>query len=206
MTQRIAFRRRGVRRLALAAGAGLATALLAGFVVFLARLPTEPTRPAPPGAGIVVLTGGAERIAEGLRLLAADPSARLLVSGVHRTASLAELERPPGIDPAALADRITLGRRAASTRGNAEEAADWARAHELSTLVVVTAGYHMPRALLMLRRELPEATLIGHPVTPPPFRDPRWWLRPGLLRLAAGEYAKLLAALAGLAPSDQAAS
>lgn len=202
MTERTASRRRLWR---LAAAAVLPpAALLAGFIVFIASVPTEPPMPppAPPGAGIVVLTGGAGRIAEGLRLLAAEPSARLLVSGVHQTATLAELERPEGIVPTALAGRIALGRRAASTRGNAAEAAQWAREHDLGTLVVVTAGYHMPRALLMLRRALPEAQLIAHPVTPAPFREARWWLRPGLLRLAAGEYVKLLGALVGLAPAD----
>lgn len=202
MTERIASRRR-LRRLA-AAAALLPAALLAGFSVFVATVPIEPPAPpsAPPGAGIVVLTGGAGRVAEGLRLLADQPSARLLVSGVHQTATLAELERPAGIEPAAFAGRITLGRRAASTRGNAAEAAHWAREHQVNTLVVVTAGYHMPRALLMLRRALPEVRLIAHPVTPARFREARWWLRPGVLRLAAGEYVKLLGALVGLAPAD----
>lgn len=205
MTQRFSLRRRGVRRLVLAAAA-LAAAIAGGFALFLARIPLASAGTPPPGAGIVVLTGGEGRVAEGLALLAADPEARLLVSGVHQDAPLAALERPPGIDPAALAPRVTLGRRAASTRGNAEEAAEWARAHRLSTLVVVTAGYHMPRALLMLRRELPEATLIPHPVTPAPFREPGWWQRPAVLRIAFAEYLKLLAALAWLAPSDLAAS
>jgi uncharacterized SAM-binding protein YcdF (DUF218 family) len=202
MTERTASRRR-LRRLA-AAAALLPAALLAGFIAFVATVPGEPLAapPAPPGAGIVVLTGGAGRVAEGLRLLAAEPTSQLLVSGVHQTATLAELERAEGIPLTALAGRITLGRRAASTRGNAEEAAQWARERRLDTLVVVTAGYHMPRALLMLRRALPEARLIAHPVTPAPFREPRWWLRPGVLRLAAGEYMKLLGALVGLAPAD----
>jgi uncharacterized SAM-binding protein YcdF (DUF218 family) len=202
MTERIASRR-PLWRLA-AAAALLPAALVAGFIAFVACVPTEPPTPpaAPPGAGIVVLTGGAGRVSEGLRLLAAEPSARLLVSGVHQAATLAELERPEGIAPTALAGRITLGRRAASTRGNAEEAAQWAREHGIGTLVVVTAGYHMPRALLMLRRALPEARLIPHPVTPAPFREPHWWLRPGMLRLVGGEYVKLLGALVGLAPAD----
>lgn len=151
-----------------------------------------------------MLTGGAGRIAEGLRLLEADPQARLLVSGVHPATMLAALERPPGLDMTALAARVTLGREALSTRGNAEEAAAWVRAEGISTLVVVTAGYHMPRALLLLRRALPDVLLVPHPVTPPALREPRWWLRPSLLRLAAAEYTKLLAAWAGYAPAEPA--
>lgn len=188
--------RRAVRR------AGLVLAALslpwgAGFALFLAALPPEPADP-PRGAGIVVLTGGAGRVGEGLRLLEADPSARLLVSGVHEATGLADLMRGEGRDGEALAGRVTLGRTARSTRGNAEETAAWARTQAIDTLVVVTSAYHMPRALLLLRRALPEARLVPHPVTPPAWREPWGRLSPASLRLAAQEYVKWLAALAGV--------
>ncbi|MDW8442928.1 MAG: YdcF family protein [Acetobacteraceae bacterium] len=145
-----------------------------------------------------MLTGGSGRVSEGLRLLEADASARLLVSGVHQSTALADLVRREGRDAEPLAARVTLGRAARSTRGNAEEAAAWARTQAIDTLVVVTSAYHMPRALLLLRRALPEARLVPHPVTPPALREPRGWLSPAFLRLAAGEYTKWLAALAGV--------
>ena len=63
---------------------------------------------------------------------------------------------------------------------------------------MVTAGYHMPRALLELRRALPPGTeLLPQPVVPARLRDgpagPRAW------RLLAGEYLKLIGAWLGLA-------
>lgn len=188
--------RRALRRAGVAFGAACLL-WVAGFGLFLLSLPTAAPDP-PRGAGIVVLTGGAGRVGEGLRLLEADPSARLLVSGVHQATGLADLVRSEGRSPEALVERVTLGRTARSTHGNAEETAAWARTQAIDTLVVVTSAYHMPRALLLLRRALPEARLVPHPVTPRAWREPWGRLSPTFLRLAAGEYAKWLAALAGL--------
>ena len=110
-----------------------------------------------------MLTGGARRVETGLALLAAEPDTRLVVSGVGRETDWPDLARLAGADPA-LGPRVTLGRAAASTRGNAAEVAAWARAHRLGRLRVVTADYHMPRAMLELRRALPEAVLLAEPV------------------------------------------
>lgn len=110
-----------------------------------------------------MLTGGARRVETGLALLGAEPGARLIVSGVGRETEWPDLARLGGAD-LALGGRVTLGRAAASTRGNAAEIAAWARAHRLDRLRIVTADYHMPRALLELRRALPEAVLLAEPV------------------------------------------
>ena len=150
---------------------------------------------APPAAadGIVALTGGAERVETALKLLAEGRARVLLISGVGGAADFAELAHRAGVDPA-LAPRVTLGRSATTTRGNAAETAEWARADNVTSLIVVTAGYHMPRALTELSRAMPGVTLYPAPVLPPALRQP------GLaaLRLLAGEYNKWLATEAGL--------
>lgn len=187
----------------LAVPATLVAAWLAGFAWFVVA--TRSPGDAPPRAdGIVVLTGGAERVSVGLHLLAGDAAGRLLVSGVGRAAELPELARRAGIAAAmfpALAPRVTLGHAATSTRGNALETADWVAAHHVGSLIVVTAGYHMPRALWELRRRLRDVVLYPVPVQPPGMRnlaDASTW------RLLAGEYTKYLVAVAGL--TDLAAS
>ena len=43
----------------------------------------------------------------------------------------------------------------------------------MHSLIVVTAGYHMPRALAELRRALPDVTLYPVPVQPPAMRARR---------------------------------
>ncbi len=59
---------------------------------------------------------------------------------------LAELARRGELDPAPLADRVTLGRHATTTAATRAETAAWAQANGIHSLIVVTAGYHMPRA------------------------------------------------------------
>jgi len=171
---------------------GVSLLWLAGFVWFLTR--ADRPVPLPRHAdGIVAFTGGAERVETALRLLAEDRADRLLLSGIGGGAELAELAHRAGLDPAPLAARVTLGRSAATTRGNALETAAWAEANAIHSLVVVTAFYHMPRALTELRRALPDTALYPLPVLPPD--------RPGRavpLRLMAEEYTKLLAAGVGL--------
>lgn len=204
--------RRRLRGLARAVRAATLAALLAavllgiGFLGFLDAAAGEPPHPWRRTDGIAVLTGGAERVQTALRLLAEDRARLLLVSGAHPDATLADLARLHGVDAAAFAGRVRLGREARTTRGNAEEIARWARAEGLGSIRVVTAGYHMPRALLELRRALPEVRLEPHPVVPAPLRDAAAAGRQRTWSLLVGEYLKLLGAWAGLARLDAAAA
>lgn len=157
----------------------------------------QPGPPSPASDGIVVLTGGADRIETALHLLADGRAPLLLVSGVARGADLAELTRRIQLDPAQVAGQVTLGRVATTTVGNGAETARWAHEHGLRRLLVVTAGYHMPRALLELRHSLPDAELHPVPVLSPALRG---GTDPATARLLATEYDKLLAVRLGLAP------
>lgn len=175
----------------------LAALWLAGFGWFLWRI----ARPAPRNEraqGIVALTGGADRVRSALRLLAAGAGQRLLVSGIGGGADLADLARRAGFNAAPLAPRITLGRGAATTFGNAEEAAAWVRATHLHSILLVTAFYHMPRAETEFRRALPGVRLVPFPVRPRPMRHLDGITRWSGLRLLVEEYTKFLAAQLGL--------
>ena len=162
-----------------------------GFIVFNSAIRQVGGTPQV-ADGIVVLTGGADRIETALRLLANGRAPLLLVSGVARGADLAALDRRVPLD-AEQAGRVTLGRIAQSTAGNAAEIARWSQAHDMTRLIVVTAGYHMPRALLELRRTLPGVQLLPVPVQPPGLRGA------ARIRTLALEYNKLLAVRFGLA-------
>jgi uncharacterized SAM-binding protein YcdF (DUF218 family) len=143
---------------------------------------------------IVALTGGANRIDTALSLLAEGRAPLLLISGVGRGADLAELEHHIRLS-ADQAARVTLGRAATSTLGNAEETGAWARAHGVHSLIVVTAGYHMPRALLEIGRALPGIALYPVPVQPPALRK---GTEMATVRMLANEYDKYLAVRFGL--------
>jgi uncharacterized SAM-binding protein YcdF (DUF218 family) len=174
---------------------GLATA--GGFLWFIADI-KRPSPPPPRADGIVVLTGGAERVETGLRLLAGGQARLLLVSGVAHGADLAELAHLAGLNPAPLAGRVTIGHLAVSTRGNAAETRAWADSHAIRSLIVVTAFYHMPRALAELRPMLPDVEL--HPVAV--HSRLAQGLAPGSeltnWRVLADEYVKYLAVSLGL--------
>ena len=66
-------------------------------------------------------------------------------------------------------------------------------------MIVVTSNYHMPRALMELAHELPDAELIPFPVVTGRLRHGAWWNNPAVARLWAGEYVKYLAASLRLA-------
>jgi uncharacterized SAM-binding protein YcdF (DUF218 family) len=161
-----------------------------GFAWFV-HVATTPAQPPPQADGIVALTGGADRVETALRLLAEGRADKLLLSGIGGNAELATLARLAGVDPAPIEARVTLGRNATTTRGNADETAAWARENAIRSLIVVTAGYHMPRALAEIERAAPNLTLYPLPVTPRTLRDAAAAPR---LRLMAEEYVKFLAA------------
>ena len=169
----------------------LVLALGVGFAVFVAAVHRGPA-PVPTADGIVALTGGAERVETAVRLLDDGKAKMLLVSGVAPGAGLHDLARRVGMDAAQLAPRVTLGRAATTTLGNAEEAADWVRDHGFHSLIVVTAAYHMPRAMLEMRRAMPDIALYPLAV------QPQAMLRTSEARLLVGEYAKLIAAWLGI--------
>jgi uncharacterized SAM-binding protein YcdF (DUF218 family) len=164
-----------------------------GFAWFV-HLVGQPSQTPPNAEGIVAFTGGPDRVETALRLLAQGRADRLLLSGIGGGAELAELAHRAGLDPLPLATRVTIDRSATTTRGNAKETAAWARAHHIRSLLVVTASYHMPRALAELARALPETTLYPLPVVPAE-RSNR---TAAPLRLIAEDYIKFLATAAGL--------
>lgn len=188
--------RRRVPRVVLVVLAAAAVAWAAGFVWFAqwsARLP--PPGDAPTDA-IVVPTGGTNRLAEGLALLAAGRADAVLVSGVDSRVDIARLLElgAPGAEE--LACCVTVGYEAADTRGNAAEAAAWMREHGFTSIRLVTSNYHMARSLLEFRRVLPEVRIVPHPVEPDGVRLERWWASPGTALLIAQEWTKYLVALA----------
>ena len=170
----------------------------AGFSLFAWRA-LRPPGPAPQADGIVVLTGGADRIEAALRLLGTGRARLMLISGVSPRLDLDDLLRaaalrlPRGDE---LPSRIMLGHVATDTLGNAIETAAWARANNLHSLIVVTAGYHMQRALAEISAALPDAALSPYPVLPPALLRPRSL---GTLRLLVSEYDKWLLVASGLA-------
>ncbi|MBS1103939.1 YdcF family protein [Gluconobacter sp. Dm-62] len=145
--------------------------------------------------GIVALTGGEQRVDTAITLLQGGYGHLLLISGVGPHVTLQHILHLQQVSMASpLAERITLGRRATSTIGNAHETAQWARDNHLHRLLVVTAGYHIRRAALEIHRVAPDLELVAYPVVPLALRGS---LSHKTLFLMFREYNKLLGAEIG---------
>ncbi len=189
-----------VSRILAVSTCALVLALTIGFAIFATALRSAWHADASPVSskadGIVVLTGGDERITTGLELMADGRGRRLLISGVNRAnKSPEELSRRIG--EALPACCIDLGYQAINTIGNADEASNWASHWGFRSILVVTSDFHMARSLVEFSRAMPGIELIAHPVPSRYSRQP-WWSSRTLAQTLAGEYVKFLASSARL--------
>jgi uncharacterized SAM-binding protein YcdF (DUF218 family) len=170
--------------------------LIAGLQHFVLTLPKPPAGGLQFTDGIVAVTGGQQRLDDGLWLLTEGKAGRMLISGVGEGVNRAVLVQELKLNDRqanALFCCVELDFTAGNTRGNAIAARRWAMKHEMRTLRLVTASYHMPRALVVFAREMPELDLYQWAVTPNDLRLDFWWRDRAMLRLLAREYAKYLA-------------
>lgn len=174
----------------LLAAAGVGIVGVAGFLVFLARLPVNEVKPPHDADGIVVLTGGSSRISDAMELLAVGYGKRLLISGVHPTNGVSDIQRSLPDSQPLLACCVDLDRSAVNTRSNAVETRRWVRERGFRSLIVVTSNYHMPRAIVELSHAMPDVALIPFPVVGDKWNDEPWWTSGAAMRLLMLEYAK----------------
>ena len=181
-------------RATIAAPVALAVLWAAGFLWFVSHLPRQAAAEAAPTDGIVVLTGGRDRIDAGVVLLNEGRGGKLFISGANEGASSVTIqslrERSAKYDCC-----IEVGFEAVDTAGNAAETAAWVDRERIASLLVVTATYHMPRGLVELRRAMPDVALIPHPVFPELVRIDAWWKSPGTAKVIASEATKYWFAL-----------
>ena len=169
---------------------GLVALYVAGFLLFVATLPSRPTQRLK-ADGIVALTGGDARLDAAVALFEGGLGKRLLISGANKASTKAELKLlnygGPRFDCCA-----DIGYAAEDTYGNAEETSAWVAQHHFHSLIVVTASYHMPRSLRLFHALMPSVKLIAYPVEPAGVDMSAWW-RPGTLHLLHNEYLKYVA-------------
>ena len=185
--------RRAYRTLLLLVGVA-ALVFASGFYWFVQQMPVVETSPTRNADGIVVLTGGALRISDALELLSSGHGRRLLISGVNRTTRSYEIARLVPEHQRWFSCCVDLGHEATNTIGNAVETRRWVEDRGFKSVIVVTANFHMPRAMAELGHELPEVNLVPYAVVSDRVKVGDWWDNPSTARLLFLEYLKYIVA------------
>ena len=114
------------------------------------------------------------------------------VSGVNPATRAVEISRLVPEHQRLFACCVDIDHSATNTFGNAVQTGRWAKARGFQSLIVVTANFHMPRALAVLEHELPEVVLVPYPVVSDKVRIEAWWKNPETARLLFLEYSKYI--------------
>jgi uncharacterized SAM-binding protein YcdF (DUF218 family) len=190
-------------KLSLIVGAPILVGLAIGFQLFLAQIQQQPPAQVRHAQGMVVLTGGADRVADAIELFSRGYADRLLITGVNQAITKSEIARLNPRSRDLIECCVDLGYEAVNTIGNAREARDWVEQNAISqSLIVVTSNYHMPRAMAELRHELPAYDLQAYPVVTLRMRDASWWRSLNAARVLGTEYLKFVVALVRLTILD----
>jgi uncharacterized SAM-binding protein YcdF (DUF218 family) len=169
-----------------------------GFAVFASGIDREPRETLRSADGITVLTGGADRIDQAMKLLAQGKAKRVLITGVYRATTKEELKQLASQGDQYFACCVDIDKEARNTIDNATETSQWVAQHHYQSIIVVTSNYHMPRALAELGRVMPGVDLIPYSVIDNNVHLERWWVYPGTTKLLMTEYLKYLPALGRL--------
>ena len=166
---------------------------LAAFVRSAAALP--PQEPLQKLDAIVVLTGGSNRLEAGFDLLEKGSGKKLFISGVYRGIEVRKLLKRWKDEPQSSLDCcVVLGFAADNTVGNAAETVDWLRKENFRSFYLVTANYHIKRALLEFLSIAPDLDITPFPVAPDKIDLNLWWQDPATRNLILREYMKYVAA------------
>ena len=164
-----------------------------GLIWFAETMPDKVENPDGKTDVIVVLTGGSGRLDEGLRLFDAGLAKKVFVSGLYQGLDVAALLNLSRRSPRSLDCCLGIG-YAVDTIDNARETTEWMKKQAMTSARLVTAAYHMRRAVMEFESADPDIEVIPHPVFPGHVKQDRWWAWPGTSGLIIGEYNKYLMA------------
>tara|TARA_R110002095_G_scaffold35504_1_gene33441 strand:+ start:3621 stop:4190 length:570 start_codon:yes stop_codon:yes gene_type:complete len=167
-----------------------------GLVWFIEDMPQGTPNPTLKTNAIVVLTGGNNRISEGLTLLSQNKSNQLLISGVRQGASLKAIVKGSGYRGSFDPRKVALDYKSTTTVENAQNVATWAKRKQVKSIRLVTANYHMRRALIEFNHYMKSVKIVPHAINPLDSGENAWCKDYKIFCLYLNEYHKYLGAFA----------
>lgn len=177
---------------------GTFTVWCLGFVYFAHYINSYDIDKTTKTDAIIVLTGGRNRISEGIKLLNNNLADRLFISGVPENISIGQIEKQAEIT-ADDKNKIELGRKAKNTIENAIETEEWIKKNDIKSIRLVTSSYHIPRSLqefIIYVTAENDLKVILNPIYSPNV-NLKWWKSWGTFRLLLMEYNKFLIVYVG---------
>lgn len=150
-----------------------------------------------PADAIVAVSGGdtPARTAEAIQLYKNGWAPKLVFSGAafdKSGPSNAEVMRGQALGSGVPASDILIEEYGETTRENAENTQDILRDNGISSVILVTSGYHQRRAGLEFAKRT-EIEVRNHPVASDKQWSAWWWLTPSGWFLAISEFIKIIA-------------
>lgn len=151
---------------------------------------------------IVAVSGGdtPARTAEAIALYKNGWATKLVFSGAaldKSGPSNAEVMRSQALGAGVPAEDIFTEEYSETTRQNAENTEDILEENEITSVILVTSGYHQRRAGLEFAARAENVDIRNHPVENDKQWSAWWWLTPGGWFLAVSEFIKIIAFFIG---------
>ena len=154
-------------------------------------------------SNIVILTGGSNRIRDGLKIIknlesSAIINTKLLISGTGKGFTISNVKKLLPKNKSLnmfLKCCIELDNKSKNTHSNAIETLKWTKKNNIKTFILITSNYHMPRAALEFKAQMPNFEIITHPITPKKHDISNWMHSFETFSLIFIEYSKFLIAI-----------
>ena len=150
---------------------------------------------------IVILTGGANRIKDGLKIIEDFKNSKIinykiLVSGTGIGFTKSSLKKKLGenFNSQLIQCCIDLDGVSKNTLTNASETFKWPSKNDIKEFILITSNYHMPRAILEFKNVMPNLKIYTYAITPKKHDIENWLSSYQTFSLVFTEYCKFVIA------------
>ena len=175
------------------------TYFLIGLIEYKDKILSNITYISKKSSNIVILTGGTNRIKDGLKIVnkfekSSTFNSKILVSGTGKGFTKMSLAKNIDFDFNLIECCIELDSISTNTYSNAFETLKWVKKNNISEFILITSNYHMPRAFLEFKYRMPNLKILTYPIKPKKHNINNWLGSFQTFSLVLSEYCKFLVA------------